>query len=481
METSTETLVTRLQAKDPTLWGEPDTPELADRLGWIDLPQTIRTRLGELGEIAETALAAGTESVVLLGMGGSSLAPEVFGAVIGSAPGHPSLVVLDSTHPDQVARVASSIDPHRTIFIVSSKSGGTLETISGFRYFWRLTNGDGSRFVAVTDPGSSLADLAVERGFRSLVLAPPDVGGRFSAFTPFGLLPAAMIGVDLERLVTASREVDWGQAVQTGIEWGEAAGAGRDKLTFVTSPDLAAFPAWLEQLVAESLGKDGKGIVPVAGEPALERYGDDRIFREYRLDDTYRLGTEMMAAMIATSIAGRMLGVHPFDQPDVELAKQRARQALEVEPARVDLVDVSAPVLSDRLDELMMTLGPTDYFAVQAFLPYRPVVDASIAELRHKIGNRSGNATTVGYGPRFLHSTGQLHKGGSNNGVFLQLVDSPTEDMAIPETSTTFGKVIAAQALGDYQALRERNRRVLRVDLGPDVMGGLGVLFESIG
>jgi transaldolase/glucose-6-phosphate isomerase len=497
---STDELITRLRAKDPTIWGEAGTPELADRLGWVDLPETMSTRVPELTSIAADAIRAGTDHVVLLGMGGSSLAPEVIASVLGVADGHPPLTVLDSTHPDQVQAVADSANPARTIFIVSSKSGGTLETISGFRFFWHATAGDGSRFIAITDPGSSLEQLGKDRGFRAVVTAPPDVGGRFSALTPFGLLPAAMIGADLEGLLEAAAAVSWEVSVDLGIAWGEWAREGRDKLTFVTSPSLAAFPGWLEQLVAESLGKDDKGIVPVAGEPILDRYGDDRAFLFYALEgelvegpgphhpgnkravaDRNRLAAEMMTAEIATAVAGMVLGVHPFNQPDVELAKQRARQVLEGEPGRADLVDIFSPVLSDLLDDWMASIRPGDYVGIHAYLPMDQATESALTELRYKIGNRAGNATTVGFGPRFLHSTGQLHKGGANTGVFLQLVDTPMNDVPIPETDLSFGRVISSQALGDYLALKERGRRVMRIDLGPNRAKGLATVIDAIG
>ena len=497
---ATEELVARLREKDPTLWGEADTPELADRLGWVDLPESMAARVPELGAIAAGAIDDGTDQVVLLGMGGSSLAPEVFASVLGVAGGFPGLTVLDSTHPDQVRAVAESIDPARTLFIVSSKSGGTLETMSGFRFFWQAAGHDGRRFVAITDPGSSLEELGRERGFRAVVTAPSDVGGRFSALTPFGLLPAALIGADLDALLEAAAGVSWEESFDLGMSWGNLAREGRNKLTFVTSPGLSAFPGWLEQLVAESLGKDDRGIVPVAGEPMLDRYGDDRLFVLYALQGqlltlpphgqpiverpvatTNELAGEMMTAEIATAVAGMVLGVHPFNQPDVELAKQRASQVLQGEPGRADLVDFFSPVLADLLDDWMASIRAGDYVAIHAYLPMNPSTETALERLRYKIGNRAGNATTVGFGPRFLHSTGQLHKGGPNTGVFLQLVDTPLNDVPIPETDLTFGRVIASQALGDYLALKERGRRVMRVDLGPNRERGLAALIDAIG
>ncbi|MGH8926085.1 MAG: hypothetical protein ACRDWA_15835 [Acidimicrobiia bacterium] len=496
----TDSIAERIRQKDPTLWGEADTPELANRLGWVDLPTTMEPRLDELIEISERVIAAGTDDVVVLGMGGSSLTPEVFAETFGVAPGHPRLRVLDSTHPEQVQQIADSIDLKHTMFLVSSKSGTTLETLSGFRFFWEATGNDGGRFIAITDPDTPLQDLAEERDFAAVVTAPPDVGGRFSALTPFGLLPAALIGADLRRLLEAGSAVDWEGAVVMGQAWADHSRDGRDKLTFLTSSALDSFPVWLEQLVAESLGKEGMGIVPVASEPGLDRYGYDRLFVQYRIEgqpmaavpadqrsirrelsDRYALATEMMASEIATATAGINLGVHPFNQPDVEGAKERARQALGAEPARVDLLEIFSPTLADQIEALLMTMAPSDYFSLQAFLPAESETDAIMAAICHRVGNRTGNATTAGYGPRFLHSTGQLHKGGPNTGVFIQLVDSPIEDLRIPETDETFGQVIAAQALGDYQALRERGRRVLRIDLGPNRRKGLHTVLESIG
>jgi transaldolase/glucose-6-phosphate isomerase len=493
-------LTPRLRSGDPAIWGPPGTPELANRLGWLDLPETMQAEIAGFEALAAAAVADSTDRVVLLGMGGSSLAPEVFASILGVGAGHPPLTVLDSTHPDQVRRVRESINPARTLFVVSSKSGTTLETLSGFRYFWRETGGAGDRFIAITDPGTPLQVLAGERGFRAVVKAPADVGGRFSALTSFGLVPAALVGADLNRLLSGAAETDWDEAISMGVTWATEALNGRDKLTFLTSPGLRSFPIWIEQLIAESLGKNGKGIVPIAGEPALDRYGDDRVFQEVRLaaepvmaapaghphvarevSDPYGLGGEMLAAEIGTAVAGEILGVHPFDQPDVELAKQRARQALDAEPVRVDLFDFFSPVLADRIDDLLASMKPGDYFGIHAYLPSDDVTDALIARIRHRVGNRAGAATTAGYGPRFLHSTGQLHKGGPNNGVFLQLIDEPHEDLAVPEGSTTFGRIIAAQALGDYLALQERGRRVIRVDLGGDRESGLTALLAAIG
>ncbi|HZJ48238.1 MAG TPA: phosphoheptose isomerase, partial [Acidimicrobiia bacterium] len=447
----------------------------------------------------------GVRHVVLLGMGGSSLAPEVFQRTLGSGEGYPSLIVLDSTHPDAVLAVDAAIDPMTTMFVVSSKSGTTLETLSGFRHFWSKSTGlldnAGSRFVAVTDPGSPLEELAMSRGFRTVFPAPADVGGRYSALTMFGLVPAALIGVDLDRLLDAAATMaqrsgpdvtaSTNPGLRLGAAMGELALAGRDKLTFLVSSTLRAFPDWLEQLVAESTGKDGIGIVPVTGEPLSgpDEYGDDRAFVVYHLDgdaapDTrdlvaaghpvitiglsgiYELSAEMFRAEMATAVAGSVLGIHPFNQPDVQLAKSLAREAMEATegsaPA-IAAVRPSEPGFPASVSAFLATVRSGDYIALQAYVPRNPENEGVLQRLRTRLGTR--NATTVGFGPRFLHSTGQLHKGGPNSGVFLQIIDEPSRDLPVPEVDYSFEKIIRAQADGDYRALQGRDRRVLRIDL----------------
>lgn len=498
----------RVWAGDPTVWSEEPVDELADRLGWLNLPETMRERVPELTALAESLVADGITDVVVCGMGGSSLAPEVFAQVFGSATGLPSVTVLDSTHPVAVAEVASRIDPDRSAFVISSKSGTTLETLSFFRYFWARTGGDGSRFVAVTDPGTPLETLGADRGFRAVVLAPSDVGGRYSALTPFGLVPAAFMGVDIGALLDSAQELASeaaglraadDPAVSLGLAWAAHALAGSDKLTIRTSPRLASFPLWLEQLVAESLGKDGRGIVPVAGEPDLTEYGYDRLFVDYvlageelaeaaaeapgarfSLATPTQLGAEMLRTEVATAVAGEVLGVHPFNQPDVERAKVLARRAMEASGDEGDTV-APVPVGGDtfrvRLERFLAQVRPGDYLSLQAYLAPNPTVDAASNRIRQMVGNDHAIATTFGYGPRFLHSTGQLHKGGPNTGVFIQIVDRASEDIAVPETDFSFGELIAAQAAGDYAALSEAGRRVLRVDVTD---GGMEALVEAL-
>lgn len=498
----------RLWAKDPTLWFEHEEPEIVDRLGWLTLAADMAPRCSELTAFGVEARSEGIRHVVLLGMGGSSLAPEVFQRTFGSGPGYPSLIVLDSTHPDAVRAVEAAIDPAATMFVVSSKSGTTLETLSGFRYFWsrvaRVLNLPGRRFVAVTDPGTPLEDMARSREFRAVFPAPADVGGRYSALTMFGLVPAALVGVDLERLLDAAETMasrsgsnvtaSANPGLRLGAAMGELALAGRDKLTFLVSSTLRAFPDWMEQLVAESTGKDGKGIVPIAGEPLGDpgEYGEDRVFVSYHIDGepapgtdglvaaghpvisislatAYEISAEMFRAEMATAAAGSVLGIHPFNQPDVQLAKTLARGAMETEDGAAEPIEVVRPAepgFLGSIREFLSTVDTGDYIGLQAYVPRNAENENVLRRLRTRLRARTGAATTVGFGPRFLHSTGQLHKGGANNGVFIQIVDEPSSDVPVPEVDYSFGKIIRAQADGDYRAMLGRDRRILRIDLG---------------
>ena len=517
----------RLWAKDPTLWSAEPQPELTDRLGWLTLHETMRSKLPAWRVLADDVRREGFRHVVLLGMGGSSLAPEVYQRTFGNAPGHPELLVLDSTHPDAVRTVGDHIEAAKTIFVVSSKSGGTLETMSGFRYFWAVVNEatatPGAHFIAVTDPGSSLETVATDRGFRAVFHAPADVGGRYSALTDFGLVPASLIGVDPEKLLDRaaviaeatgpSVAVPDNRALQLGAAMGELALAGRDKITFIVSPALAAYPDWVEQLIAESTGKDGKGIVPVAGEMLRtpDGYGSDRFFvylsldgdqdetqvaavqelqqaghpvARIKLEDRYDLAAEMFGAEMAVAAAGAVLGIHPFNQPDVQLAKTLANEAMEgtgdqgEPPLEIASGDVES--MADHAKAWLSTVQPGDYLAVQAYLPMRASVGKYLHSIRGDLQHRFRMATTVGYGPRFLHSTGQLHKGGPAGGLFLQIVDEPDRDITVPETDYTFGQLIAAQSVGDYRAMRQRHRRVLRVNLGGNQAQGLAALRVAL-
>ena len=517
--------VRRMLEHDPTLWAPRGTPEIEDRLGWLDLPTTMAGKADDLMQFGREVAAEGVRDAVVLGMGGSSLAPEVFQTTFGNAPGFPRLSVLDSTHPSSVTALAEKLDLARTIFVVSSKSGTTTEMLSFLYYFWqKLTEigaEPGPHFVAVTDPGTPLEKLAEERGFRRVFSSPEDVGGRYSALCEFGLVPAALIGVDLHRLLGAASslagmsEEETASALRLGATIGECALAGRDKLTFVTSPSLNSLPTWIEQLIAESTGKLGFGIVPIDREPNVDYdgYGNDRVlvyiglrneaddeapqalrahvpewaFIEQTIDDTHEISRLMMRWEIATAAAGAVLGINPFDQPDVQLAKDLAREAMAGGGAGGDsgrIVSIDDADVEAAASEWLGSTSSGDYVGVHAYLAPGGGVDDAVRRLRTAVGTHARVATTAGYGPRFLHSTGQLHKGGANNGLFLQIVDDTTaNDVAVPETDYTFGQLIAAQSAGDAGALVQRGRRLLRVDLGADAGAGLErlvALFERL-
>lgn len=505
--------VRRLWSGDPTIWSDdPSTPELADRLGWLRLHDTMRPHVEEIVTMAQS-VRGDSDHVVLCGMGGSSLAPEVFAHTFGDQAGWPALLVADSTHPDAIRGVRARIDPARTTFVVSSKSGSTLETLSAFRYFWAETGGDGSRFVAVTDPGTSLAELATARGFRHLFETIPDVGGRFSALTHFGLVPAAFIGVDITALLDAAADlashaagnVRDDPAVGLGIALGELARQGRDKLTFLTSPSLASLPSWMEQLIAESLGKSGTGIVPVANEPVRgpSAYADDRVFLAFKLagelspdldalnragqpvlgfelPEASSLGYEMLRAEVFTAAAGAVLGVQPFNQPNVEAAKQLAIQAMDGALDLGSVPTIEGAGAASGLIEFLDGLVPGDYLGIHAYLAPTDERWEGLQSLRKAIGARTGLATTLGWGPRFLHSTGQLHKGGPETGAFVQLVDRPTAPLDVPESGHEFGAIISAQAAGDYRALVDAGKRVIRIDLGSQPDAAVDGLLRAL-
>jgi transaldolase/glucose-6-phosphate isomerase len=525
-----EQFSSRLWAKDYTLWSSTPVPELTDRLGWLELPETMEKRVDELRTFADKVKADGFRHVVLLGMGGSSLAPEVFQQTFGNAAGYPELRVLDSTHPAAVRSVEAQVDLARTLFLVSSKSGTTTETHSFFYYFWdklrRLQAEPGDHFVAITDPGTPLEKLAAERKFRATFAAPEDIGGRYSALTVFGLVPAALIGVDVGEVLARARRMSetCGAAVAAadnpglvlGAALGELALAKRDKVTFLCSPSLSAFPSWAEQLIAESTGKDRKGIVPVANEEMAfpEKYGEDRFFVYLRLNgdenhlldrqvaaleanghpvtridlsDKNDLGQEFFRWEVAVAAAGAAIGIHPFNQPDVQLAKDLAKKAMDKNgagktsssrKAEVDIADREA--LQQALSAWLGSKKARDYVVVQAYVNPSPEHTAKLKEVSVLLQERLGAATTFGFGPRFLHSTGQLHKGGPNSALVLQIVDEPGDNLPVPETNYTFDALIQAQAVGDFTALKQRRRRALRVNLGSDTEAGLKLLAEAL-
>ncbi|WP_455280188.1 bifunctional transaldolase/phosoglucose isomerase [[Eubacterium] cellulosolvens] len=520
----------RLWSKDPTLWFEKPVPEITDRLGWLTLPEMMRDQVEDLFSFAEEIKSEGMRNVVLLGMGGSSLAPDVFQNVYGNKNGYPQLIVLDSSHPSNIKSVEDKIDLSKTLFLVSSKSGTTIETLSLFKYFWKkiqtINKNSGQHFVAITDYGSPLMKLAEDRDFRRIFTAPSDIGGRYSALTVFGLVPAALIGLDIHQLLDQAWMMsescafcilpDETPGLELGATLGELTKAGRDKVTFLTSPSISRFPIWLEQLVAESTGKDGKGIIPVTDEPAFgsEFYEKDRLFvflfmekddnqeleKSYRdisyaghpivrinLTEKMNLGQEIFCWEKAIAAAGAILGIHPFNQPNVELAKQLARQEMEKskdkKQFKEDIETYSIENLKKLRESFKKWVGQAqigDYVTIQAFLQYDQEITEVLQKIRLQLTKRFRLATTSGFGPRFLHSTGQLHKGGPNTCLIFQLIDEPAEQLEIPETEYTFNSLIQAQALGDYNALKQLNRRVLRINLKKDPIKGLSEILELI-
>ncbi len=520
--------VGRYWRKEPGFWPQAPATDVASRLGWLRAAEQSAGRIGEWQAFAEQVRDDGFEHVVLFGMGGSSLAAETIAETLPHGRGFPSLSILDSTHPTAVAACAATIPLARTLFLVSSKSGTTLEPNVFFRYFWQQVAGldgpPGRRFVAITDPGTALEKLAHDRGFRACVASPPDVGGRYSALTVFGLLPAALIGVDLPGLLASARAMvarcaDPAEALRNpglglGAALGELGRAGRDKVLFLPSRSLRAFPAWAEQLIAESLGKHGRGLVPVAEPvpPAELPSGSDAVLvrlalagehdralerallsREaagepvlrFEVASPLELGAEFFRWEFAIAACGAVLGVDPFDQPDVEHAKDLARAEMG-SGASEDSAAASygVPVSRDpsaELERWLASVRPGDYVAVQAFLAPEPATRAAISRLASALRRRLGVVVTTGFGPRFQHSTGQLHKGGPPTGAFLQIVDEPAEAVPVPESELTFAAIVRGQARGDRGALEEVHRRVVVVNLGARTDAGLRRLARQVG
>ncbi|MDX1378488.1 MAG: bifunctional transaldolase/phosoglucose isomerase [Anaerolineales bacterium] len=511
----------RLWKHDPTLWSEDDAgkAEVVIRMGWLDSTDKARQKLDEYLAFAREVHAEKIDRVLVLGMGGSSLTAEVFSSLLAAAKidAPLSLAILDSTDPAQVVKAAEEYPPGKSLYIVASKSGGTAEVMAAFNYFWDLSGKDGSRFVATTDAGSSLEALAKKNEFRKIFLADELVGGRYSALTDFGLVPAALLGMDLNRLLD---KADWMRAqcgehvpaarnpgLALGAVIGEAALAGRNKLTVLSDAPLSAFAGWVEQIVAESSGKDGRGILPVPLEPIGEPdvYSDDRIFVYLRqtgeLDDDiaalkesghpvvesqisefYDIGAEIYRWEVATVIACSILGVNAFDQPNVESSKkitkakiaeyQTKGQLNEGEPEwEEDGVKVyssetvTGESLASVLKEFLKQAKSGGYVAVNAYLPRNGEMIDVLQEMRVAIRAQTGNAVTAGFGPRFQHSTGQFHKGGIKDGLFLVITTDYEKDEDIPTQGLTFGTLIRAQALGDFEALIEAGKSVLRVHL----------------
>ncbi|MBI3621681.1 MAG: glucose-6-phosphate isomerase [Nitrospirae bacterium] len=528
----------RLWAKDAALWSADQIVQrtIAQRLGWLTVPEAMAGAAAELTAWAGSVTAGGIRDVVLLGMGGSSLCAEVCRQVIGSSEGAPTLTVLDTTDPATILQVERRVDLRRTLFLVASKSGSTIEVDALCRYFTDKVRavvgqgggkGAGSHFMAITDPGSPLERQARDEGYLRCFLNPADVGGRFSALSYFGLVPAALIGVPMkEFLERATRMMQWCQGddvernpgIWLGLALGALAKAGRDKMTLLPSPALRGFGLWVEQLVAESTGKEGKGVVPVDGEAvgSPDTYGHDRVFVTLELEgesppaaqldalgraghpviriglrDRLELAGEFFRWEMATAVAGMVLGVNPFDEPNVTESKEHTRRLLDAATGEGRLPDSQAGLIDQGLRlvapsgrvaggslpeavwNFLKQAGPTDYVALLAYLPQTDTHDAALQAIRNAIHERLRVATTVGYGPRYLHSTGQLHKGGDGRGLFLLITSDEREDAPVPGRAYSFGVLKRAQALGDEAALVQRGRRLLRLHLGADVTADL--------
>ncbi len=528
----------RLWAADLSLWSQNPLVQnlIADRLGWLRVAEAMRAGVPDLTAWG-AEIAQDVDDVVLLGMGGSSLAPEVMAAVLPQAEGSPRLTVLDTTDPAAVRRVEAGLDLSRALFIVASKSGGTLETATLAEYFWsRYTmagvESPGRHFVAITDPGSSLAALAQDHAYARVFLNPPDIGGRYSALSFFGLVPAALSGIDLAPLLdraiaagqrsAANPSVNTNPPVTIGVALGALARAGRDKLTLVPSASLRPVGAWVEQLVAESTGKEGQGIVPVDGEPLgdPEVYDDDRVFMDLALagdpdngrsarldalgeaghpvitlplDDPFDLGSHFLVWELATAVAGSLLEINPFDEPNVSESKANTERVLgqvTASGAPLEIPDgpsahgvlaagSQAPDLTTALAGWLASLRPGDYISIQAYLDRAPAHDAGLRVIQALLRDGLQRAVTLGYGPRFLHSTGQLHKGGPDTGVFLQITAGRRDDVQVPGRDYSFGTLIDAQAQGDFESLAAWERRRLRLHLG-DSSTDLGAVASAL-
>ena len=447
----TAELVERIWARDATLWTGRDENRW---LGWLDEPERMRERGGELERFA--AETSEFSAVVLLGMGGSSLAPEVLRRTFGDQ----RLNVLDTTHPAAVRRLADDLDLKSTLFLVASKSGTTLETRCHLDFFWqRVKRADA--FVAITDPGSQLERLARERGFRAVFAGEPTIGGRYSALSVFGLVPAALLGVDLTRfllrideMVEACHFAEGNPGLELGEQLGHGWREGRDKV--LINPNPGSFGLWAEQLIAESTGKQGKGLVPVPGETAE---GPDRQSAEVRIPDPYELGQEFYRWEFGTAVAGSIIGINPFDQPNVQEAKDRTNEVLSGQRGQTPVSDSAS---SGSVEELLEGAAPPEYVCIQAFID--PAREAELEPLIAR-ARETGCVVTHGLGPRYLHSTGQLHKGGPPTGRFIQVVDDPGQELAIPNRDFGFARLVQAQAEGDFAALKERGRPIVRIRL----------------
>ncbi|PIQ07807.1 MAG: glucose-6-phosphate isomerase [Ignavibacteriales bacterium CG18_big_fil_WC_8_21_14_2_50_31_20] len=543
VEFNNEKIMQRIWKKDFTVWRENPT-EISNRLGWLDCSDVAKTKFNEINEFVEQVKSEGFTHALLLGMGGSSLAPEVFKKVFGVKKGYLDLSILDSTHPDQLKAMIDKYSKHKTLFIVSTKSGGTVETISFMKRFYNSTLNIvgseivGQRFIAITDPGSGLEQMAKDLHFRKIFINDPNIGGRYSALSLFGLVPAALLGVNLSEFISlldvaiAESKIENNATAKIGVAIGVLAKQGVDKATFILSDNLKPFGAWAEQLIAESTGKEGKGILPIEGEENLlpENYSFDRLFVnihlnddnknakfisnltnagfsviELELDSIYELGAQFFIWEMATVIASWVIDIQPYDQPNVEQAKIIGRKMMSqyLEEGQITKLspnfedngikvygDVNTNNLSEVISEFMNKLNSGEnniigrsYVSIQAYVNMNDEAEAALQELRTNIQKKYKVATTVGFGPRFLHSTGQLHKGDAGNGLFIQIVSKNRTDVEIPneagndKSDMTFNVLVNAQALGDRQALLDNKRNVIRFDISENVKDDIRKLF----
>jgi glucose-6-phosphate isomerase len=537
-------LTKRIWRKDATLWKDDEASQkiIRNSLGWLTVPDEMIGVVDELSEFADLIRNRGFQTVMVCGMGGSSLCPEVLTKTFGRQAGFPELLVLDSTDPDVLAALADRVDIEKCLFIIASKSGSTTEPNTFYKFWYdqlsKRIDSPGANFIAITDPGSPMVDTAGSLGFQRTFLNQADIGGRYSALSYFGMVPAALMGMDVRKFLGNAKEAEQScspvmsaeknMALQLGIIIGEAANAGHDKLSLVIDQKLATLGLWIEQLIAESTGKEGKGILPVAFEPLGEpsTYTRDRLFVSisvgeppaetiaglnklkdagypiiYRkLSDIYDLGSEFFSWEFATACAGWRLGINPFDQPNVQESKDATKELLATfvshgslpEQERLVADDditiyaegtsqgLSATSTLEAVRSHLSSIKESDYIALLSYVEETPAVDAALQEIRLTLRNATKCATTLGYGPRFLHSTGQLHKGGPDTGVFFQITANDATDFAVPGEPYTFSVLKQAQALGDFRSLAARGRRAIRVDLGNDTLRGLARLEELI-
>jgi len=520
---TTARVVERLWAKDYRLW-RPEPTEIVDRLGWLTVIGEMQDQAASLTSFAKSVRDRRIKQVVLLGMGGSSLGPEVLRASFGRSKDYPRLWVLDSTVPGWVRLVTKTIDPAKTLFIVASKSGGTIEVMSLLAHFWELAqkqfgNHVGEQFIAITDPATSLEKLAAERQFWRIFTNPPDIGGRYSVLSYFGLVPASLLGIDITTLLARAADMAQRCRLQTPIEKNPGADlgnmmaalakAGRDKITIMASPAITSFGLWAEQLLGESTGKEGTGLVPVAEEPIApaSTYGQDRFFIYLRLAgdrnrpldrqstalmrqghpvltltlrDRYDLASEFFRWEFATAVAGHLLGIHPFDQPNVQESKDNTARVLSQLQATGSFPKQPTATTTQAATQVKRLCRPGTYVALLVYATLSAKLERAIRVLRKTLISVYHVTTTAGYGPRYLHSTGQFHKGGPNRNVFLQLIERMHPDVNIPGKPLTFGTLARAQAAGDFEALRAHHRDVLIIPLGQHPVATLNSLRRSL-